>query len=85
MTAHCCFMTLAPPVKVDGGAVVLVASADSVVVAAAEAEAGALEVITAASELVAAGGAAVGRVMVTPPERQKDWAYSRVAMKETSG
>ena len=72
-------MALAPPVKADGGALVVDGSTDSVAEVVAGADAGALALVTAASELVGAGAAPVGRVMVTPPERQKDCAYASVA------
>jgi len=81
MTPHCCWSTLAAPVNVEAGGLVA-AGGGPLAVDVADTDAGALavpEAVAALEEAVAGGADPVGRVMVTPPERQNCWAKVSVA------
>lgn len=82
MTPHCCWSTVAAPVYVDAGALVVDGGPLALTVAVADTVAGAAELPVAplADEAGAAGAEPEGSVMVTPPERQNCWAKARVAI-----
>lgn len=85
ITPHCCWSTFAAPVKVAAGAL-LAGGAAALDVFVADTDAGALDdagELAALEEAgVVAGAAAVGRLMVTPPERQNCWAKVSVAVDD---